>query len=231
MALMGPPFWGTPDMWVGTNYDDQDENVPWGERAKRVIGASPDETLAQVIDRAAEAFRIAPGTELTGNGPLTMSQAIGGIAFYVEADERRYTQGAPGLWPAELLVVVTGTQAARRPWQTVTVADLLKSAEAGLVSGDPRIYLYPGFPQGDPALFVEWAAKAAAAGFELVRDTAPAVADRAGDVGKAAVEAAVPHLPDTPREVVDDAGRLVLIAKAYRWLKARLRRRTAPPSK
>ena len=58
VALMGPPFFGTPDMWLGEQYEDEDMDRSYDRRPKVDVEASEGESLAVVIDRGAGALGI-----------------------------------------------------------------------------------------------------------------------------------------------------------------------------
>jgi hypothetical protein len=209
VALMGPLFFGTPDMWIGERYEDEDIDTPYDHRPKVEVEASEDESLALVIDRAADALGIHPNPAVLRE--TAMSAAIGGIAFfYAPTDEMAYRRNrAPDKWPQALLIPGQTGERIEKPWQEVTVAELLAASEAGLLYGDPlRPYLYPGFPQGD-LLDPHW--------------LPPAI-----DAAQTAVEDAHRHVP-TARQVADDAlragGILGGIAALWAGVRGRLRRR------
>jgi hypothetical protein len=209
VALMGPPFFGTPDMWLGDRYEEQDFETPYQDRPKAEVEADEHETLAVIIDRAADDLGIHPNPAVLRE--TAMSAAIGGIAFYYEpTDDVAYRRDrAPGNWPQVLLIPGPTREQVEKRWQDVTVAELLAASKAGLLYGDPlRPYLYPGFPQGD---------------FFDPHWLPPAI-----DAVRTATEVAHQHVP-TAREVADDAlragGILGGIAALWAGLRRRLRRR------
>lgn len=209
VTLMGPPFYGTDDMWLGERYEAEEWDAPYEWRPKVEVEASAEETLADVIDRAADALRIRPNPAVLHQ--TAMSKAIGGIAFYYgPTDDAAYGRDrAPDKWPQVLFIPGPNGERLEKRWQEVSVTELLASADAGLLYGDPlRPYLYPGFPQGD--LFdPNW--------------LPPAI-----DSVKTAGEAAHRHLP-TARQVADDVaiagGFVATILGVWAAIRRRVRRR------
>jgi hypothetical protein len=208
VALMGPPFFGTPDMWLGAQFADEDMDGPYEPRPKVAVEADEDETLDLVINRAADRLGIRPNPSVLGQ--TAMSASIGGIAFYyAPTDEAAYQRDrAPWAWPDRLVILDPSGKRTVKPWQEVTVRELLAASEEGLLYGDPlRPYLYPGFPQGDI----------------LGPDWLPPVVDAATKV----VEFAKGHAPTSPGQAADDAIRgygVFKIVKAA-WGRWRPRRR------
>ncbi len=184
VALMGPPFYGVADMWLGKQYASEDMDGPYEPRPKVVVEAEEEETLAVVIDRAADALGIRPNPAVLGQD--AMSASIGGIAFYyAPTDETSYQRDrAPWGWPDQLVALGPAGEREVKPWQEVTVRELLAASDGGLLYGDPlRPYLYPGFPQGD-VLGPDWLppiVKAATKAVELAKDQAPTSMGQAAD--------------------------------------------------
>jgi hypothetical protein len=220
VALFGPPFLGTHDMWLGEQYEDEDMEGPYERRPKVDVEATEGETLAVVIDRAADAFRIHPNPAVLGQ--TKMSAAIGGIAFYyVPTDEAAYRRDRfPDQWPHTLLIPGPTGEPLEKRWQEVTVSELLAASKAGLLYGDPlRPYLCPGFPQGElPS--PEWippmvdAAKTAA---DAVKTAAEVSREHAGSAERGA------------RDFLTFAGIIGTVTAAWRWVRRRARRRYKSP--
>lgn len=146
VALFGPSFDYGSWIWTGPSFEDHGPETPYAERLKFRLLVDESETLGSVIDRAAEHF----GVTFTPAPPGTrISEIITGVVFYRPDDE--FGLHRPEPWTAAIrLLDAAGQPSWAVPWNTVQYGELLVSADAGLVEGDPRRpYLWAVFPQGD----------------------------------------------------------------------------------
>jgi hypothetical protein len=137
VGALGPAFMhsSNPPLFEGDQFLDQPAELPWEDRKKVVISADLTTPLGEVIDQAAEQLGVG-----IREGP--MSRRVPCIALH---DGKQYgfmrttdRDGEPG-WQLR--------------WSEVQVGELIASAEAGLVEGDPRrLLLWPVIPQ---AVFTE----------------------------------------------------------------------------
>jgi hypothetical protein len=94
------------------------------------VEVSDDDTLGQVIDRAAAAVGL---TEVHAEEAVTsVSNAITYIAFRQWGDEYQ-----PPQFSSPVVLNEGGHAAWPRPWQSIRVDQLLQAANRGLVEGDP----------------------------------------------------------------------------------------------
>jgi hypothetical protein len=145
VAALGPVF-GYPEVVVfeGASLRDQGPERPYSERLKTSVDASLDTRLGEIIDAAATAFDI----RWAGGGPI--SEYLRGVVFYEPTDEYGF-QHRPQPWPSAIRTVgANGAPSWSVRWRDVRFGELLASADAGLVRGDPfRPYLWPVIPQGE----------------------------------------------------------------------------------
>jgi hypothetical protein len=140
VALVGEPKSPPPGSadWEGV----------WAELPKTSFSVEDEATLAEIFDHAAEALGAEPFMPF-----VPLSEIVHWIAFEDDSGrpllERRRTRltllddDGRAIWNV-------------RNWSAVPFGQLQRSAEAGIVPGDPRrIYLIRQVPQGDGAFMVE----------------------------------------------------------------------------
>lgn len=117
-----------------------DDERPYGEAT---VEGRLTESLAEVLDRAAV---------LLGLTYLHGSSAAEGVAWirFRESDDDRFAYDSRLQWARQLTVLdADGRLRLGRRLDQVTVADLLRTAERGLIDGDPlQPYLVPTVPAG-----------------------------------------------------------------------------------
>ena len=158
VAAYGPSAAETfgPSFFTGPRFLNQGSGVPWASREKVTIDVKPSETLASVIDRAAEMFGVSVPRQGVRSGPdAKVSEVVAGVAFYKEADDRRYS--APYEWLSVFPCVDDRGELFWRWINEAQYADLLRAFEHDLLPGDPRrVYLWPMVPQGGEVGFGLW---------------------------------------------------------------------------
>lgn len=128
-------------------YAEEELTVPWEERIQTTVEVEEDETLGDVLALAAQEF----GLVSAWDGPLAESFAW--VGLYLPDHDH-------GVPVRQLSAVTLADKQGRAVWNVyfkeVTYAQLLWSAEAGALEGDPlRIYLFTwaGFGNGMVADF------------------------------------------------------------------------------
>lgn len=128
------------------------------DRPRITIMAAPDESLASVLERAAARFELVPPPDYWGGARFDASHRK--VIFYKPEDETEPIRRARGrLFWGELTLVAQDGRAifGVHDLRTVRYADLLRSAAAGTIEGDPlRPYLIldDGWGDAPPA---DWA--------------------------------------------------------------------------
>jgi hypothetical protein len=145
------------DLFHGPRFEDQGPAVRWHDRQKVRIEAASGDTLADLIDRASDAFGLSVPKRSPVDLYTPLSRVIDGVAFFKEADD------LPGSYPGPFLrifpCVDQDGQLAWREIQDAAYASVVRAYEHGLLLGDPqRIYLYPMVPQGGEVFFGSWPA-------------------------------------------------------------------------
>jgi hypothetical protein len=145
VALVGDP------VPIGSgNYSEEDIRVRWADRSKVELEVERDETVGQILARAAEAFGLASAWNLEDSlwPGATLADAFAWVALYRPEHE----EGAP-IRP--LTGVTLADEEGRAIWNNyfkeVTHEELLWAAEVGALEGDPnRLYLltWAGFGNG-----------------------------------------------------------------------------------
>lgn len=159
--------------------DEEEWSRTWGSRRKAEVHAEAHDTLATILERAASQLGVGPPD---GHQPATFSAAYLRIAFWQpEHDSRGITTNRSEMSELHLLDregrLVFGVHDLR----TVTAAQLLRTAEAGALEGDPlRPYLIVEAGYGD-APPVDWPT------FKAALDVAYDVIQVVANVGGAAV--------------------------------------------
>ena len=128
-------------------------NKPYRDRRKVHIDAASSMTLAEVMQEAVKELGVVPpsGWELSASMPVFRR-----IPFFKEEDEEAFAPRAlPRLHWAQLVLVDARGQAVFgvSDQRAVTIADLLRAADAGVIDGDPlRPYLMiePGWGDAPP---------------------------------------------------------------------------------
>ena len=177
---------------------------PYGERRKVQVEGAETDTLATILERAAATLGLTP--------PSGRFSAWGNrIAFYKTEDEKGLAERAqPRLLLTELIVVDRHGRAlfGVSDLRTVRYDQLLRSAEAGTIEGDPlRPYLVaePGWGDMPP---VDW--PTAYEGLKVVWEAVEIVATVGGAVGFVAL------VLDRVRKRVN-AGREAIDAHYTNW--------------
>src|SRR4051812_20955038 len=83
---------GEPD-FTGQGWEDQGPDLRWEQRKRVELEVDESETLASVIDRAAEEFGIGRPSA-PGEPKQRVSSVIDGVAFYHPDDDKQ--GGSPG---------------------------------------------------------------------------------------------------------------------------------------
>lgn len=145
VAAWGPAF-GYPEVPVfdGEQFADQGPGVPYKQRARVRIAASPGVTLGQVIDEAAACFGV------RSQGARSISEQVHCVAFYRDGDEAGMEYDYDRWHAAVRTVDTAGEPSWAVRWSVITLEELIAASDAGLVVGDPlRPYFWPVIPQGD----------------------------------------------------------------------------------
>jgi hypothetical protein len=142
VAVIGDPY--SPYPWGEADWDE-----PYSERVHVTVGASDDDTLGSVCERAAAELGLSlPGgvefpTELDVKRVVDLLTYTG---FYRTADECE----PPALRIGLTVVNRSGLALWDVPWQQARMADLLRAGHAGVLGGDPlRPYLVLPHEFGD----------------------------------------------------------------------------------
>jgi hypothetical protein len=148
---------GNPDEPIQQGVLDQAFfDLPYNERRRVRLEVDESETLAAVMERAAEAMGLR-----TGPGVRTFDARSNRIAFYkAEDDERFAPRGMARVFGNELILVDRDGRAIFGVYnhRAVRFTDLIRASEAGTLEGDPlRPYLMLDLGWGD-APPPDWAA-------------------------------------------------------------------------
>lgn len=169
-----------PTFFEGPRFFNEGEGVPWDARRKVTLTVAPTETLAVVIDRAAEEFGLSvarPGIRWHPDQPV--SETIAGVAFYKPGDDLPYASPHP--WMSIFPAVDEDGELYWKWISEAKLGDLLRAYERGLLPGDPqRIYLWPIVPQGGEVAFGTWPYLIDA--LAVFKDVAAVLAEAAGVV-------------------------------------------------
>jgi hypothetical protein len=140
VAALGPVF-GYPrlEVFEGEQFADQGPDLAYDQRKRVSLTVSGDATFGEVVDKAAKQFGVSiapPETPISRRVPTialanTDDEGYSNLEFIHTVE----TDGSPG-WPVH--------------WQDITVAELVASADAGLLGNvDPRRSVFwPVIPQG-----------------------------------------------------------------------------------
>jgi hypothetical protein len=143
VALVGDPTRSVDEL--GYTFGDLDQ--PWGQLPKMDVEAHEDETLASVLDRAAVRFELAE----TEWGQIYGFPSF--VAFYKPDDEKG------GIGPLSHTVTLVD-QAGRARWNVpfaaARVGELIRAAEAGALTGDPRRVYFVLQPPAGNGLVADW---------------------------------------------------------------------------
>lgn len=151
VAGWGPAF-GYPVMPIfgGPAFEDHEPAMPYEHRSKASVEVAESATLGDVIDLAAARFGVTPAS---GPGITTVSkvsEAVDCVSFYRPSDRVGGTYDYRRWSQAIRLVNQSGDPSWAVRWSDIRMGELVASADAGLVDGDPlRPYLWPVIPQGD----------------------------------------------------------------------------------
>jgi hypothetical protein len=145
-----------PNYFQGPSFFDLGPGVPWEARPKVEVDVTEGETLADVIDQAAEAFGLVTvrGEVRTG-AARRVSEVVAGIAFHNESDDA--IGGQPTAWLSAFPWIDKDGELFWK-WPTEASYDgLVRAFDEGLLTGDPRrVYLWPIVPQGGEVDFGSW---------------------------------------------------------------------------
>lgn len=192
VALAYAPVSYTPKWWSASSHEYDHlghEDVPWSKMPKAVIDASPEDTLATVLDRAGDALGIAPGPDALKYAPPSvslsgLSSMLFHIGFYRPADEDGFNVREHYGWDNRVPLAALDGKVSYRSFRKVTYRQLIVSKSLNLIEGDVvRPYICPSTPQGDiPGLtevarLTAEAIKAAYAGADIALEQARQHAD------------------------------------------------------
>jgi hypothetical protein len=143
-------FIGDPEAPFDRLAPEAEWNRPYAERRKVALKVSLEQSLAEILEAAADRMGLAPGSDsYTSRFRATHN----GIAFYKAEDESGF---APRYVPRFLLSELTLVDKQGRAifgvsdLRAVRFRDLLEAADAGTLHGDPyRPYLIIEPPYGD----------------------------------------------------------------------------------
>lgn len=145
VAAWGPAF-GAPEapFFLGEQFLDQGEDVPYDGRSKVVLHTESDTPVSDIIDEAARRFGVESPNE------RKVSDLVHWVAFFRAGDEG----GMPydyDRWHAAIRTVDSSRQPSwALRWSVITIGELIATHDAGLLDGDPlRPYFWPVIPQGD----------------------------------------------------------------------------------
>lgn len=153
-------------------------NRPYAERTKVTLAVAEDESLAEVLERAAAQLSLVPPTDFVPQG---FSATRSRVAFYRPDDEAGFGERyVPRFLLGEVTLVDGGGRVifGARNLRAITYRELLAAAEAGVLGGDPlRPYLiievgYGDMPPPDLALLLE--------GLAALRETMQVVVEAGG---------------------------------------------------
>ena len=123
--------------------------MPYAQRRKVRLEVEPDESLAAVLERAAELLGLRPDPEMEGGFDPRSNR----IAFYKPEDEDGFApRWVPRVVAHELVLVDRDGRAIFGVYdhRAVRFSDLVRASEAGTLDGDPlRPYLMLDFGWGD----------------------------------------------------------------------------------
>jgi hypothetical protein len=150
VAAYGPSASATfsAELFDGPRFETQQRELRWEDRERVTVTVRPSQTLADVIDLAADSF----GVSVPFGGPrgtVRVSDRIAGVAL----DQR----GSPDAFrPYFVGIDVDGLLRWGRPDQ-ITMAELLRAIERRLETGDARrVYFWPMVPQGGEIVIGYW---------------------------------------------------------------------------
>lgn len=158
VALAYGPTWYTLGWWSPSSHEHDHlghESVPWSDMPQAVVNASPDDTLAVVLDRAGEALGIEPGPDAFKHAPpghsrMGLASMLWHIGFYRPADEDGFNIPESYRWKNCLPVADVAGNVTYHPCQQITYRQLIVSERLGVIDGDVmRPYICPSMPQGD----------------------------------------------------------------------------------
>jgi hypothetical protein len=142
---------GNPDEPMAPDVlDNRFFDMPYADRRKVRWEVAPDESLAAVLERAAELMGLVPASFMSRGFDARSNR----VAFYKPEDEAGFApRGVPRLVANELVLVDQDGRAIFGVYEhrAVRMIDLVRAAEAGTLDGDPlRPYLIIDFGWGDP---------------------------------------------------------------------------------
>jgi hypothetical protein len=140
---------GDPDLHEPGTLDDAHFSMPYSQRTRIELEADENNSLASVMERAAQMMGVRGPAWSGGHIDLRSNR----IAFYKpEDDEGIAPRGMPRLLANELILVDERGQAmfGVRDHRAVRLTDLIRAGEAGTLEGDPlRPYLFLDYGWGD----------------------------------------------------------------------------------
>lgn len=205
VTLATPPVWYEPDFWNTHEFDSFDSAGPYANKPKVTVTTRYGETLAEVIDRAADGLGLQLGPAHEKYLRDRVSQWLARMGFYRPEDDGGFEVQRMYGWPYLLPIAKESGQVEKLPWRDVTYRQLLASSSLGLIEGDVlRPYISGSMPQG---------------GAHEVVETAKVTAD--------AIRHAYALLPQT-QSAVDNAMRFAFLAGTVKtfhsWRKKRAER-------
>ena len=206
VTLATPPVWYEPDYWNTHEFDSFDPAGPYANKPKISVTTRYVETLAEVIDRAADGLGLQLGPAHEKYLIDRVSQWLARMGFYRPEDDGAFEMQLMDGWPYLLPIAKETGQVEKIPWGEVTYRQLLVSSSLGLIEGDVlRPYISGSMPQGNAHEVVE-----------------------AAKVTADAIRHAYALLPQT-QSAVDNAMRFAFLAAIVKtfnsWRKKRAERR------
>jgi hypothetical protein len=141
---------GDPDSPPPGPIDEPEWQRAWDDRAKVTLLVEDDETLSEVIDRAATAFGCQPWIST-----LSPAHTFAWVAF----DDAAATTPLYTRKIYDFTLVDSHGEAVFgiHDFHLIPYGQIIRSAEAGLVPGNPRrLYIIRQIPQGDFGTGVSW---------------------------------------------------------------------------
>jgi hypothetical protein len=202
VALAYSPTWYEPEFWSTHKYDSINSDDPYGAKPYVSFEVELDDTLSSIIDRAGTDLGLLPGPSQQGRDRTHLSECLSRVGFFEQSDDLTFDMQRVYAWPSGLPVALNDGAIEVKPWQEVTLRELLVSSKLGLIEGDVlRPYICPSMRQGIGPEEVEFA--------RLTSE---------------AVRAAYHALP-AARETVDDIVRVTFLVGGWRAMMKRLWRR------
>jgi hypothetical protein len=149
VTLATPPVWYEPDYWNTHEFDSFDSSGPYADKPKITVSAKHQETLAEVIDRAADELGLRLGPAHEKYLRSRVSDWLARMGFYRPQDDASFDGPRMYEWPFLLKIARDTGVVEEVAWRDVTYRELIASSTLGLVEGDVlRPYICLSHPQG-----------------------------------------------------------------------------------